>query len=193
MEIEKIAISKVKPNSSNPRIIKDYKFKKLVSSIKEFPQMLKIRPIVVDESMIVLGGNMRLKACKEAGLKHVYVIKASELSEEQKAEFIIKDNVGFGQWDWDILANEWEAEKLEEWGLDLPIWEDNMTNDEEYKGMNPEQELEDFMNSELKRMYLVYDSDTFKNVVDWFNNKMQEFELEDFSQVVLKLIENDKN
>ena len=193
MQIEKIAISKVKPNSSNPRIIKDYKFKKLVNSIKEFPQMLKIRPIVVDESMIVLGGNMRLKACKEAGLKHVHVIRASELSEEQKAEFIIKDNVGFGQWDWDILANEWEAEKLEEWGLDLPIWEDNMTNDEEYKGMNPEQELEDFMNSELKRMYLVYDSDTFKNVVDWFNNKMQEFELEDFSQVVLKLIENDKN
>ena len=120
MNINKIKISEVKPNPNNPRIIKDDKFKKLVQSIKDFPQMLELRPIVVNENMIVLGGNMRLKACKEAGLKEVPIIKASELSEEQQKEFIIKDNVGFGEWDWDSLANEWEVEKLEEWGLDVP-------------------------------------------------------------------------
>ena len=121
MKTEKVKISEVKPNDSNPRIIKDDKFKKLVRSIKEFPQMLEIRPIVVDENNIVLGGNMRLKACKEAGLKEVYIIKASELTEEQKQEFIIKDNVGFGEWDWDMIANEWDVEKVEDWGLDLPV------------------------------------------------------------------------
>lgn len=121
MKTEKVKISEVKPNDSNPRIIKDDKFKKLVRSIKEFPQMLEIRPIVVDENNIVLGGNMRLKACKEAGLKDVYIIKASELTEEQKQEFIIKDNVGFGEWDWDMIANEWDVEKLDEWGLNVPM------------------------------------------------------------------------
>ena len=121
MKTEKVKISEVKPNDSNPRIIKDDKFNKLVRSIKEFPQMLEIRPIVVDENNIVLGGNMRLKACKEAGLKDVYIIKASELTEEQKQEFIIKDNVGFGEWDWDMIANEWNVEKVEDWGLDLPV------------------------------------------------------------------------
>ena len=118
--IEKVKISEVKPNPSNPRIIKDDKFKKLVQSIKEFPEMLKLRPIVVNDDMIVLGGNMRLKACKEAGLKEVPIIKASNLTEQQQKEFIIKDNVGFGEWDWDQLANEWEAEELTEWGLDIP-------------------------------------------------------------------------
>jgi len=112
---------KIKSNPNNPRLIKDDKFYKLVKSIKEFPEMLKLRPIVVNDDMIVLGGNMRLKACKEAGLKEVPIIKASELSAEQQREFIIKDNVGFGEWDWDFIANEWDAEQLDDWGLDLPV------------------------------------------------------------------------
>jgi hypothetical protein len=111
-------ISEVKSNPNNPRIIKDDKFKKLVKSIQEFPQMLELRPIVVNAEMVVLGGNMRLKACKEAGLKEVPIIMADELTEEQQKEFIVKDNVGFGEWDWDVLANEWDAVQLEEWGLD---------------------------------------------------------------------------
>ncbi len=116
----KLPINQVKANPNNPRIIKDDKFKKLVQSIKEFPEMLELRPIVVNEDMVVLGGNMRLKACKEAGLDKVPVIKASNLTEEQQKEFIIKDNVGFGEWDWNDLANNWETEKLQEWGLDIP-------------------------------------------------------------------------
>ncbi len=119
--IEKWKVSEVKANPNNPRIIKDDKFKKLVQSIKDFPEMLELRPIVVNNDGIVLGGNMRLKACKEAGLKEVPVIKASELTEEQQKEFIIKDNVGFGEWDWEDLANNWDAEELTDWGLDLPI------------------------------------------------------------------------
>ena len=111
--ITTIKISDIKPNPNNPRQIKDDKFKKLVQSIKDFPEMLSLRPIVVNDEMVVLGGNMRLKACKEAGLKEVPIIKASELNEDQQREFIIKDNVGFGEWDWDTLANEWDAVELE--------------------------------------------------------------------------------
>ena len=121
MQTQLVSISKVQPNQNNPRIIKDYKFKKLVQSIKDFPQMLELRPIVVNEDNIVLGGNMRLKACQEAGLKEVHIIQAKDLSEAQQREFIIKDNVGFGEWDWDLLANEWNNTQLGEWGLD--VWQ----------------------------------------------------------------------
>jgi len=121
MKVDKVKISEVKTNPKNPRLIKDDKFKKLVKSIQDFPQMLELRPIVVDENNIVLGGNMRLKACKEAGLKEVFIFKADNLTEQQKDEFIVKDNVGFGEWDWDILANEWDTDKLQDWGLDLPL------------------------------------------------------------------------
>jgi ParB-like chromosome segregation protein Spo0J len=121
MQVNKVKITEVKNNPKNPRLIKDDKIKKLVKSIQEFPQMLELRPIVVDENNIVLGGNMRLKACKEAGLKEVYIVKAEGLTELQKDEFIVKDNVGFGEWDWDMLANEWDVDLLDEWGLDLPV------------------------------------------------------------------------
>ena len=122
----KLEINKLKPNKDNPRIIKDDKFKKLVKSIKEFPEMLELRPIVVDEDMTILGGNMRHKASIEAGLKEVHIKIAKGLTEEQKQEFIVKDNVGFGEWEWDILANEWDSTKLNEWGLDVWQNEDDL-------------------------------------------------------------------
>jgi site-specific DNA-methyltransferase (adenine-specific) len=120
MKTEKISIKLVKSNPNNPRIIKDDKFKKLVASIQEFPKMLEIRPIVVNDDMIVLGGNMRLKACIHAGLKEVPIIKVSDLTEQEQKQFIIKDNVSGGEWDWSMLANEWDAEELDAWGLDVP-------------------------------------------------------------------------
>lgn len=123
-KIELINIKEIKPNPNNPRLIKDDKFKKLVQSIKDFPEMLNIRPIVVNEHMIILGGNMRYKACLEAGIKEIPVIK-TKLTEQQQREFIIKDNISGGEWDWDMLANEWESEQLEEWGLDVPKIGDN--------------------------------------------------------------------
>ena len=124
-------INEIKPNPSNPRIIKDDKFKKLVKSIQDFPQMLELRPIVIDENNIVLGGNMRLKACIEAGLKDVPVKQAKELTEEQKKEFIVKDNVGYGEWDWDDLANNWDEQLLTEWGLDIPNFDATVLEAEE--------------------------------------------------------------
>jgi len=137
MKVDKVKISEVKTNPKNPRLIKDDKFRKLVKSIQEFPQMLELRPIVVDENNIVLGGNMRLKACKEAGMKEVFIVKAENLTELQKDEFIVKDNVGFGEWDWDILANEWDTEKLDEWGLDIPNF-----NNVDYSEKNEEIDID---------------------------------------------------
>jgi hypothetical protein len=128
---QQVKISKVKGNPSNPRMIKNDKFKKLVKSIQEFPEMLKLRPIVVDEDMMVLGGNMRLKASKDAGLKEVWIEIAEGLTEEQKKEFIVKDNVGFGEWEWDMLGNEWDSVQLAEWGLDVWQNEDDLEDIEE--------------------------------------------------------------
>jgi hypothetical protein len=134
MIVETIDIYQVKSNPNNPRVIKDDKFEKLVRSIKEFPKMLEIRPIVVNDDMIVLGGNMRLKACKAAGLTQVPIIKASDLTEEEQRQFIIKDNVSGGEFDWDMLANEWDVEELQEWGLD--VWQ--QTPDVDYSILDDE-------------------------------------------------------
>jgi hypothetical protein len=124
----KVSAKELQLNPNNPRLIKDEKFKKLVKSIKEFPQMIQLRPIVVDENNVILGGNMRYRAMVEAGMTDVYVIKAEGLSEEQKREFIIKDNVGYGEWDWDVLANEWDTQLLDDWGINLPM----VQNDVDY-------------------------------------------------------------
>jgi site-specific DNA-methyltransferase (adenine-specific) len=134
MNIKSVDIAQVKTNPNNPRIIKDDKYAKLVESIRTFPKMLEIRPIVVNADMIVLGGNMRLRACKEAGLKKIPVIMADDLTPEQQREFIIKDNVGFGEWDFEMLSNEWEFEELDKWGLDVP----------EYKSEEAEAQEDDY-------------------------------------------------
>ena len=118
--MQKVDIRQVRNNPDNPRFIKDHKFEKLVKSIKEFPQMLELRPIVVNQDMVVLGGNMRLKACEAAGITEVPIIFADNLTPEQEKEFIIKDNSSFGEWDWDLLANEWDVENLQDWGMDIP-------------------------------------------------------------------------
>jgi len=123
-----VKISQVKPNPKNPRTIRDDKFQKLVKSIQDFPQMLEKRPLVcftdTDGKYVVLGGNMRLKASKEVGLKELPIILADDWTEEQKAEFLIKDNVGFGEWDWNQLTSEWDTDKLDQWGLDIPVFEE---------------------------------------------------------------------
>ena len=120
----KVAINKIKPNPKNPRTIKDERFEKLKKSIEDFPDMLNKRPLVcftdTDGKYVVLGGNMRLKAAKDLGLKELPIILADEWTEEQKAEFLIKDNVGYGEWEWQQLAADWDNQKLEEWGLEVP-------------------------------------------------------------------------
>ena len=114
-------LSQIHENADNPRQIDEKKFAKLVESLKQFPEMLALRPIVVNKENIILGGNMRYRACIQAGIKEVPVLKATNLTPEQEREFVIKDNVSGGEWDWDILANEWDGLELEEWGLELPF------------------------------------------------------------------------
>ena len=127
-------LSKIKPNPNNPRIIKDDKFEKLKKSIQDFPKMMELRPMVINSDNIVLGGNMRLKALKELGYKEVpdeWVKRAEDLTEDEQRQFIIKDNVGFGEHDWEMLATEWDADELSEWGLDVPLHEQEIDNSEE--------------------------------------------------------------
>jgi len=141
-------LSKIKSNPNNPRIIKDDKFKKLCESIKALPKMMELRPIVVDDNFVVQGGNMRLKALNELGYKDIpdeWVKQAKDFNEDELKEFIIKDNVGFGEWDWDDLANNWDSEKLEEWGLNIPNFE-NINVD--YSNKNEEIDI-DLLDNEM--------------------------------------------
>ena len=154
MEIKKI--NEVKLNPNNPRLIKDDKFKKLVQSIKDFPEMLSIRPIVVNKDMIILGGNMRFRACKEAGITEIPVI-VTDLSEDKQREFLIKDNISGGEWDWDLLANEWDNEELVEWGLD--VWTQPMeVNSMDESDIDIEEEFDPIgAASGLQRVVFIFD------------------------------------
>ena len=178
MKTQNVKISEVKMNPNNPRVIKDEKFNKLVRSIKEFPKMLEIRPIVVNQDMIVLGGNMRLKACKEAGLKEVPVILADTLTEDEQKQFIIKDNVGFGEWDWDMLANEWESDLLEEWGLSVPVIYDgkDINLDDFFEEDNSQKE-------QKNKIILEYTDEEYELVIQAFSNHTGSKE-----QIVFKLL-----
>jgi len=168
MELQKVNIETVISNPDNPRVIRDDKFKKLVKSIDTFPQMLKLRPIVVDEDNVILGGNMRFEAIKHLGHKQVYIVKAEGLTEEQKREFVIKDNSSFGEWDWDVLANNWETSSLKEWGLDIPKWEDKTEFDSEIEDTGdydfPEDDIE---KSHVKMVQLFLSTKTEPNFKKW--------------------------
>ena len=126
--MQSVPINSIRNNPINPRLVNTAKFEKLKKSIQEFPQMLELRPIVINEDGVILGGNMRYKALVELGYEEVPVIVASYITKEQENEFIIKDNLGFGDWDWDILANEWNSVELEDWGLDVWQNEDDILN-----------------------------------------------------------------
>ena len=156
-------VSEIKKNPNNPRVIKDDKFQQLVKSIKDFPEMMELRPMVVNDEMVLLGGNMRLAAIQSLGMKEIpdsWVKKAADLTPEQQKEFVIKDNVGFGVWDWDDLANEWDVEKLEQWGLDVLI-EDKIDQIED----GEEIELEQSVQLEPPMEYILIMADP--NSVEW--------------------------
>jgi hypothetical protein len=162
---QQVKINTVKSNPNNPRIIKDAKFQKLVQSLKDFPEMLEKRPIVVDENMIVLGGNMRLKASVEAGLKQVWIDVAEGWTEEQKKEFVIKDNASYGEWDWDILANEWEPELLIDWGVD--VWQP--AEEPDYSILDDEdlsEQLEDMKGGVRKAIQIEFELEHYQEAFD---------------------------
>jgi arsenate reductase-like glutaredoxin family protein len=184
-----VNVETIIPNPNNPRTISVSQMEKLEKSIEQFPKMLELRPIVIDENNMVLGGNMRLQALVNLGYKEVPVVKVSELTEAQKKEFVIKDNVGYGDWNWEQLHLDWELEVLDDWGLSPFNSEDTLTNHNQYEGLDAASKLDKFMNAEIKRLFLVFDSETFTRVVNWFEEKQTEFNVEDNSQVILKLME----
>lgn len=188
--MKRVPISKVLPNQSNPRVIKNDKFKKLVKSIQDFPQMLDIRPIVVDSNMVVLGGNMRLKACIAAGLTEVPIIVADQLTEEQKKEFIIKDNSSFGEWDWDILANEWEIADLSDWGIDIPAAYFDDDKEPAFDKDELDKALDSYINAKVKQITLYFDTQQYEYVLSSLEQIAKEKELESNTDVIMFLLEN---
>ena len=173
MNVKITKISEVKLNPNNPRLIKDDKFIKLVQSIKDFPEMLDIRPIVVNADMVILGGNMRFKACKEAGLKEVPIIIADNLTEEQQREFLIKDNTSGGEWDFEMLANEWDVDLLDDWGLEVPTF----ATDVDYSILDDDDvsdQLEDMTNGVKKAIQIEFEAEHYEDaqqLVKFFRDK----------------------
>jgi hypothetical protein len=183
--------SLINPNPNNPRIVKDYKYKALVKSIKEFPDMLNLRPIVVNKDMVVLGGNMRLRACKEAGLKEVPVIIADQLTEKEQREFTIKDNQGSGEWDWDMIANDWDIAELEDWDLKIPNMnvEDEIITSESMNNKDLGDMLNNYNNATIKQIVLYYDLEEFEYVLRKLDEIGKENKLDDNSTVIRYLVD----
>jgi len=189
MEKQIVPIEKVKLSPYNPRVIKNNKFTKLMKSLMEFPQMLELRPIVVDEDMIVLGGNMRLRACMELGLKEVPIVVAEGLNEEQKKEFVIKDNAAFGEWDWDLLANEWQIQDLSDWGIDIPASYFDSDVEPEFDMQQLDKDLDIYINNKIKQIVLYFENDQYKYVLAKLEEIMEERGLDSNTDTIVALLE----
>ena len=185
--MKKIEIKKLKPNPNNPRSINKNKFERLKKSITEFPKMLELRPIVVDENFVVLGGNMRLKALKDLGIKETFYIQQKDLSDDQKKQFVIKDNASFGDWDWDILANEWNNKDLLDWGIDV------LQPEEELEKNNDENEfsnlIDTYINAQIKQIVLYYNNEEYETALNNLEDIRLKENLEHNTQVFNLLIE----
>tara|TARA_R110002074_G_scaffold2218_1_gene13137 strand:+ start:273 stop:863 length:591 start_codon:yes stop_codon:yes gene_type:complete len=191
-KIEKVSISSITENAANPRTINKHKFQKLVNSVKEFPEMLSLRPIIVNKDNVILGGNMRYKACKELGLKEVYIIQAADLDDKQAQEFIVKDNVGFGEWDWDILANAFDNVELKEWGLDVWQPEEEVSNNTDYSLNTAEEKLNRFLDAKIKNITIPFENEEFGDVVDRLEKLLLKYNCEDYRTLIYKILENEK-
>lgn len=191
MKIEKVRVDFIKSNEKNPRLITDDKLRKLVKSIREFPQMLEIRPIVVDENMVVIGGNQRFKAAQMAGMTEVPIIKATDLTEEQKKQFVIKDNVNHGEWDWDVLVSDFNLDQLRDWGQDVPNFNLEQEPDIDLNIMGVK--LDRYVNAQIKRITLFYTTEPYKQMLVDLDEIAEERGFEDNSEVVEFLVDFYKN
>lgn len=190
MKIQKLSISKIKLNPTNPRVIKDDKFQKLVKSIQDFPEMKEIRPIVVNQDMIILGGNMRFRAMQEAGVKEIPVVIV-DWDEEKQKEFTIKDNLSFGEWDWDALANDWDIEALRQWGVDVPSFNIDLI-EPEIDTTRLGENMDKYINNSIKQIVLYYDTEKFEQMLNDLDKIANEKGFEDNSEVVEYLVEQFK-
>lgn len=173
-KIQYIGLDKIRSNPKNPRTIKKHQLEKLMKSISDFPKMLELRPLVVDENMVVLGGNMRLKALKELKYESVPYIKIEGLSEEQKEQFIIKDNVNYGDWDWDVLSTDWNLTSMDGWGLDVPSWvlDDDAEPEIDRDVLN--EAMDAYINAQVKRIVLFFDNEEYNDIIKklkWLSDK----------------------
>lgn len=187
-----IDISKIKPNPSNPRIIKDDRFEKLVKSIKDFPKMMELRPIIVDSNNMILGGNMRLKALNYLSYKKIpksWIKQASDLTDKEKEQFIIKDNVGFGDWDWDMLANEWNEDELNEWGLDCFNLKEGIELPVSEVLNQLDKKADSYMNATSSSFLLIYEKKEYMKMLEYFNKLEKEGYGKNPSIIVKTIIE----
>ena len=186
--MDKINVSLLKPNKDNPRTIKKDQLEKLKKSIKAFPRMLELRPIIVDDNLVVLGGNMRLRALKELGIEEVPYIKAEDLTEEQKQEFIIKDNVNYGDWNWETLSLEWDLNSIGDWGLDIPSWlnddDEEPTFDEDINSKY----LDTYVNAKIKQIVLFLSAEQYEDTLEKLEGIMEDNDLESNTEAILFLI-----
>jgi hypothetical protein len=173
MKIEVVNIETIKPNPDNPRVIKGDQLEKLKKSIQEFPEMLEARPLVVDENLVVIGGNMRLRALKELGYKDIPIIRFSNLDEAKKREFVVKDNVNYGEWNWDSISTSWDVSVVSDWGLEIPAW---VMDDE----MEPEidedvlsRKLEKYLDSQIRRITLFFSQAEYEEAINKLDQVME--------------------
>lgn len=189
MNIQVLKIGEIKPNPKNPRVIKNDKFRKLVQSIKEFPKMLEIRPIVINKQNIILGGNMRFRASQEAGLTEIPTITVN-LTEEEENEFIVKDNSSFGEWDWDMLSNFFELDELGDWGLDIPVYLTDDDVEPQYDKTPMQDKLQTFLESGINFIRLHYASDDYEKIMEKLDKVVEKEEVNSYSDLFQKYINN---
>ena len=191
LEIQKgiIKVKEIIPNPVNPRSIKGEKFTKLKNSILEFPDMLELRPLVIDENNIVIGGNMRLKALKELKIEEVPFIRVMNLDEEKKKEFVIKDNTPFGDWDWGVLVSDWESEDLADWGLDIPSVYLENEGEPEFDKSPLYDQLESYANNKIKQITLYFDTKQYEDALAFLKSIQTAQGLESNTEAFVFLME----
>ena len=183
-----IKVKEIVPNPNNPRSIKAEQLTKLKKSITEFPDMLALRPLVIDENNIVIGGNMRLKAMTDLGIDETPYIKVFNLDEDKRKEFLIKDNLNYGEWDWDSLKTDWNFDSIQDWGLDIPKWMDDEDVEPEFDTDTLDEALNKYINGKIKQIICYFDSGDYQTTVKQMEYVMKTESLENHTQVLIHLL-----
>lgn len=184
---EKMKLQDIKPNPNNPRTIKGNQLEKLKKSITEFPEMLELRPLVIDEDNVVIGGNMRLRALTELGIQEVPVTKVVGLTDDQKKEFVIKDNLNYGDWNWDNISADWDMDDIGEWGLDIPEWVFDEDVEPEIDADELDEALEKYINGKIKQIVCYFDKAEYESMVRKLEYIMEQEKLENHTKVLIYL------
>lgn len=184
-----LPLNEIKANAENPRTIKREQLERLKDSIKAFPQMLYLRPLIINKDKVILGGNMRLKALKELNYSEVPVIIVEDLTPEQEKEFVLKDNLNYGEWNWDILSTDWDLTSISNWGLDIPKWVNDDEAEPEFDEDINHNYLDTYINSKIKQIVLFLSAEQYEETINNLQRIMENEGLESNTEVILHLIE----